>query len=110
MRFILLLLLRLYQLIISPILHLIAPGSGCRFYPTCSAYAIEAVQIHGPVKGLWLTVKRLSRCHPWGGHGFDPVPQGCSCTAEPDVQHPVDSDTTSSNGTSVQSHKSSSNG
>ena len=46
----------------------------CRFLPTCSEYAIEAVKKHGPFKGFWLTIKRISRCHPWGGHGYDPVP------------------------------------
>lgn len=50
------------------------PGS-CRFTPTCSQYAVEALRLHGPVKGLWLAVKRIARCHPWGGHGYDPVPQ-----------------------------------
>lgn len=60
---------RFYQLSISPML----PPS-CRFTPTCSSYAIEALRKHGPIKGLWLTVKRLSRCHPWGGSGYDPVP------------------------------------
>lgn len=46
----------------------------CRFTPTCSTYAIEALQKHGPLRGLWLTVKRICRCHPWGGSGYDPVP------------------------------------
>jgi len=50
-------------------------GHGCRFHPTCSAYALEAVDTHGPVRGAWLTIKRLGRCHPWGGAGVDPVPQ-----------------------------------
>jgi putative membrane protein insertion efficiency factor len=63
----------LYRAVLSPLL----PAS-CRFTPSCSAYALEALQIHGPVKGLWLTVRRLSRCHPisWlgGSSGFDPVP------------------------------------
>ena len=46
----------------------------CRFQPTCSQYAIEALRKYGPIKGSWLTIKRLSRCHPWGGSGYDPVP------------------------------------
>lgn len=50
------------------------PGS-CRFTPTCSQYAVEALRLHGPVKGLWLALKRMARCHPWGGCGYDPVPQ-----------------------------------
>lgn len=91
MRSLVLILLRLYQWTISPVLHLLAPGSGCRFYPTCSAYAVEAVQQHGVLRGLWLALRRLSRCHPWGGQGFDPVPQGCSCTPPDDPQHPDDS-------------------
>jgi putative membrane protein insertion efficiency factor len=62
-------LIKLYQWIVSPIL-----GPKCRFTPTCSQYAIEALKKHGVFKGLWLTVRRLSRCHPWGGHGYDPVP------------------------------------
>ena len=62
-------LIKLYQWIVSPML-----GPKCRFTPTCSQYAIDALKKHGVFKGLWLTVKRLSRCHPWGGHGYDPVP------------------------------------
>ena len=62
-------LIKLYQWIISPLI-----GPKCRFTPTCSQYAIEALKKHGVFKGLWLTVKRLGRCHPWGGHGYDPVP------------------------------------
>lgn len=46
----------------------------CRYTPTCSEYAVEAIKKHGPGKGLWLAIKRISRCHPWGGHGYDPVP------------------------------------
>ncbi|WP_341327545.1 membrane protein insertion efficiency factor YidD [Methylotuvimicrobium sp. KM2] len=60
---------RFYRLVISPLL----PPS-CRYQPTCSEYAIEAITRHGPFKGLWLTLKRLGRCQPWGGHGYDPVP------------------------------------
>ncbi len=62
-------LIKLYQLIISPWL-----GKSCRYTPTCSHYGIEALKKYGPVKGLWLTIKRIARCHPWGGHGYDPVP------------------------------------
>ena len=46
----------------------------CKYYPTCSQYAIEAIQKYGPFKGSWLTIKRLLRCNPWGGSGYDPVP------------------------------------
>ena len=46
----------------------------CRYMPSCSAYAIEALERHGAIKGGWLAAKRLLRCHPWGGHGYDPVP------------------------------------
>lgn len=49
-------------------------GGQCRFHPTCSLYAIEALERHGAARGSWLTLKRLLRCHPWGGGGFDPVP------------------------------------
>ena len=61
--------IRFYQRSISP---LFPPA--CRFTPTCSQYAIEAIDKHGPVKGLLLAIKRISRCHPWGGSGYDPVP------------------------------------
>jgi uncharacterized protein len=62
-------LIKLYQWIISPWL-----GSKCRYTPTCSHYGIEAFKKYGPLKGFWLTIKRVARCHPWGGHGYDPVP------------------------------------
>ncbi|TVQ78943.1 MAG: membrane protein insertion efficiency factor YidD [Flavobacteriales bacterium] len=68
--FILILPVRLYQIFLSPLL----PNS-CRHNPTCSQYAIEAIQVWGPFKGLWLAVRRLSKCHPWGTHGDDPVPR-----------------------------------
>lgn len=58
-----------YRYSISPML----PPS-CRYTPSCSEYAIEAIKKHGPGKGLWLAIKRFLRCHPWGGHGYDPVP------------------------------------
>lgn len=61
--------IRVYQRAISPLLP-----PACRFYPTCSAYAIEAISRHGVFCGLWLALRRLARCHPFGGHGYDPVP------------------------------------
>ena len=63
------LLIKGYQRILSPWL-----GNACRYTPTCSQYGIQAFKKHGPIKGFWLTAKRISKCHPWGGHGFDPVP------------------------------------
>ena len=65
----LIMLVRFYQLCLSPL----KPPT-CRFTPTCSQYAIEALRKHGAIKGLYLTVRRLLRCHPWGGSGYDPVP------------------------------------
>ena len=62
-------LIRLYQLCVSPF---IAPH--CRFHPTCSQYGVEALEKHGTRRGLWLTARRLCRCHPWHPGGFDPVP------------------------------------
>ncbi|MDF1721559.1 MAG: membrane protein insertion efficiency factor YidD [Minwuia sp.] len=62
--------IRFYQYVISPWL-----GPNCRFQPTCSAYAIEALERHGLLRGSWLGLRRLSRCHPFGGHGYDPVPE-----------------------------------
>ncbi len=61
---------RFYQLAISPILP-----SRCRYNPTCSHYMIEAINEWGPLKGFYLGIKRIGKCHPWGGHGFDPVPK-----------------------------------
>ena len=61
--------IKAYQILISPLL-----GPSCRFTPTCSQYAIEAIQKYGPIKGSWLTFKRIIKCHPWGGCGHDPVP------------------------------------
>lgn len=63
------LLVRGYQRVLSPL----KPPT-CRFLPTCSAYTIEALQRHGALRGGWLATKRICRCHPWGGHGYDPVP------------------------------------
>jgi hypothetical protein len=62
-------LVRFYQLAISP-----WTPAACRFTPTCSAYALDALREHGALRGLWLAVRRVGRCHPWGGYGYDPVP------------------------------------
>ena len=70
---ILLAFLAFYRRWLSPALHALGTG-GCRYLPTCSEYGLQAIKKHGPFKGGWLTIKRISRCHPWGGHGYDPVP------------------------------------
>ena len=68
--------IRLYQCTLSPLLALLCgPDCGCRFTPTCSRYFLEAVETHGVRHGSWLGLKRLARCQPWGGAGYDPVPQ-----------------------------------
>lgn len=62
-------LIKIYQWVISPMI-----GPKCRYTPTCSHYTLEAIRKYGPFKGTWLGMKRISRCHPWGGSGYDPVP------------------------------------
>jgi putative membrane protein insertion efficiency factor len=70
-------LIRVYQCTLSPLFCLLCgPDSGCRFTPTCSAYFLQAVETHGIGHGSWLGLRRLARCHPWGGCGYDPVPGG----------------------------------
>ncbi len=69
MRTILVAIIRAYQYLLSPWW-----GRHCRFTPTCSAYAIEAIERHGAPRGLWLAMRRVARCHPWNAGGFDPVP------------------------------------
>lgn len=69
----------LYRLLISPWL-----GNHCRFHPSCSQYALDALRIHGAFRGSWLTMRRIGRCHPWGGSGSDPVP--------PPREDPVEAD------------------
>lgn len=61
---------KIYQWVLSPLWPAV-----CRFDPTCSHYAIEALQKRGPIIGLWLAIRRIARCHPWGGQGYDPVPE-----------------------------------
>mgnify|MGYP001818960159 FL=1 len=63
-------LVALYRLLISPWL-----GNNCRFEPSCSAYAMQALRIHGAFRGTWLAARRIARCHPWGSSGYDPVPE-----------------------------------
>ena len=69
MKFILISLIRFYQRFISPL-----TPPACRFTPTCSQYTLEAIQKYGALKGTWLGIKRICRCHPWGDSGYDPVP------------------------------------
>lgn len=75
-------LVRLYQLLVSPVLP-----PRCRFLPTCSDYAMEALATHGALAGASLAARRLLRCHPWGGSGYDPVPPADCRSARP--QHPL---------------------
>lgn len=82
MRFLLIGLLRLYRALISPLY-----GQVCRYHPSCSAYALDAVSEHGSMRGSWLAVKRLGRCHPWAAGGYDPVPSaGNPASAASDEQ------------------------
>ena len=82
MKRLLLAIIRAYQFLLSPWV-----GSQCRFYPTCSHYAAEALQRHGALKGSWLAVRRIGKCHPWHPGGFDPVPGShvdCDCSEHRD--------------------------
>jgi len=75
MKHLLIALVRAYQLTLSPFLQVVAgPGCGCRFEPSCSEYFLQALRLHGARRGSLLGLRRLARCHPWGGCGHDPVP------------------------------------
>lgn len=82
LRGICLFLVAVYRKIISPVIHaMMGPNAGCRYIPTCSQYAEEALKTLPLPRALWLILKRVSSCHPWGGHGYDPVPT-CGCCKE----------------------------
>ena len=76
MSFLLRIPIHIYRWIVSPALHALSGGAGCgcRFHPSCSAYTLEALKTHGSVRGSLLSLRRISKCHPWGYGGFDPVP------------------------------------
>lgn len=92
MKYLLIGFLKLYRVVISPLY-----GEVCRYYPSCSAYALEAVQVHGSIKGSWLAVRRLARCHPWAAGGVDKVPPHRSArliSAPPTATSGAEPDTT----------------
>ena len=78
MKYLLIGLLRAYRFAISPLY-----GQVCRYHPSCSAYALEAVTVHGSIKGSWLAVRRVARCNPWSRGGYDPVPARRDKTSRP---------------------------
>ncbi|MBC2603885.1 membrane protein insertion efficiency factor YidD [Puniceicoccus vermicola] len=75
MAFLLRCLIGFYRVVLTPVRAMFGMHATCRYVPTCSEYADEAVRVHGAWKGGWLAICRICRCHPWGGHGWDPVPE-----------------------------------
>ncbi|MFB4304920.1 membrane protein insertion efficiency factor YidD [Actinomadura sp. GTD37] len=93
--YVLILLVRAYRRFLSPLL-----GQQCRFHPTCSAYGLEALQVHGALRGTWLTARRIARCHPFNPGGYDPVPPK-KTSGEPPSGESVESGDAFSQGPSV---------
>ena len=89
MKYLLIGLLKAYRFAISPLY-----GQVCRYHPSCSAYALEAVTVHGSIKGSWLAVRRLGRCHPWARGGYDPVPPATPTSSSSAGQEPDPMSTT----------------
>lgn len=79
MKYVLISLLKAYRFAISPLY-----GQVCRYHPSCSAYALEALTAHGSIRGSWLAIRRLGRCHPWAAGGYDPVPPAAQADASAD--------------------------